>query len=189
MTTADRPLTPKQAAFVREYLIDLCATQAAIRAGYSAHTAQQVGFENLRKPVIANAIAIAQEERAKRTQIDADWVLRRLGNEAEADLADLYDEHGNLKAVRDWPLVFRTGLVSGIETVQERDGVDAEGNPVYVTVKKVKLLDRNKTTELIGRHVRVGAFKDRLEIEDITDRAEQMRQRRERRLAQSRPAG
>lgn len=176
-------LSGKQAAFVREYLIDLNATQAAIRAGYSAKTAGAVGHELLKKPDIANALAIAQEARAKRTEIDADWVLRRLASEAGADMAALYDEHGNIKSVHDWPMVFRTGLVTGIETVQERDGTDAEGNPVYVTVKKVKLLDRTKTVELIGKHVTVGAFRERIEIEDITDRAAQMRARRERRLA------
>ena len=60
-------LTDKQKAFVDEYLIDLNATQAAIRAGYSKDTAQQIGSENLSKPLVHEAIAKAQEERAKRT--------------------------------------------------------------------------------------------------------------------------
>ena len=90
-------LTAKQERFVEEYLIDLNATRAAIRAGYSERTAAAVGHENLRKPKIADAIAGAKEGRSERTKIDADWVLSRLADEAEADLADLYDEDGALR--------------------------------------------------------------------------------------------
>jgi phage terminase small subunit len=82
-------MTPKQQRFVDEYLIDLNAMKAAIRAGYSANTARQIGEENLSKPDIAHAVARAMAERSKRTKVDADWVLRRLADEAEADFADL----------------------------------------------------------------------------------------------------
>jgi hypothetical protein len=68
-------MTPKQARFVEEYLVDLNATQAAIRAGYSAKTARFVGCENLSKPYIAEAIAAAQSERSARTEITQDYVL------------------------------------------------------------------------------------------------------------------
>ena len=68
-------LTPKQEAFVREYLVDLNATQAAIRAGYSAKTAYSIGDENLKKPEIANAIKEAMDARAARTELTADYVL------------------------------------------------------------------------------------------------------------------
>lgn len=71
-------LTPKQAAFVREYLIDLNATQAAIRAGYSPKTAYRTGADNLRKHQVADAIAKAQAERSERLQLTHDWVLERL---------------------------------------------------------------------------------------------------------------
>lgn len=72
------PLTAKQAAFVREYLIDLNATQAAIRAGYSPKTAYRTGADNLRKPQVAAAISKAQQARAERVQITAAEVLERL---------------------------------------------------------------------------------------------------------------
>lgn len=68
-------LTPKQEAFVREYLIDLNATQAAIRAGYSERTASAIGHENLNKPEIAAAIKEASDQRAERVALDADYVL------------------------------------------------------------------------------------------------------------------
>jgi len=68
-------LTPKQAAFVQEYLVDLNATQAAIRAGYSIKTAQIIGFENLSKPIIAAAIEAAMKARCKRTELTQDLVI------------------------------------------------------------------------------------------------------------------
>ncbi len=178
-------MTPKQQRFVEEYLIDLNATQAATRAGYSAKTANEQGARLIANVSVRSAIEKAKAARSERTQVDADWVLRTLVDEKTADLADLYDDDDNLLPVKQWPMVFRTGLVVGVETVQERAGADADGASQFAVVRKVKLLDRNKTTELIGRHVVVGAFKDRIEIEDVTDRATQMRQRRDARLAKT----
>lgn len=85
----DTELTPKQQMFVREYLIDLNATQAAIRAGYSEKTAKQIGTENLSKPVLQAAIAAAQDERARRTNISADRALREVWSIAMADPREL----------------------------------------------------------------------------------------------------
>ena len=76
-------LTPKQGRFVEEYLLDGNATQAAIRAGYSARTPDQIGYENLRKPEIQAAIHQAQQERTTRTQVTADWVIKGLVEVAE----------------------------------------------------------------------------------------------------------
>lgn len=76
-------MTPKQQRFVEEYLIDLNATQAAIRAGYSKKTAKQIGTENLSKPVIAEAIAEAQAERSERTGITQDWTLTTIHETVE----------------------------------------------------------------------------------------------------------
>ena len=74
-------MTPKQQRFIEEYLIDLNATQAAIRAGYSAKTAYSIGQQNLNKIEIASALKEANAERSAQTKIDAQWVL-----EAAADL-------------------------------------------------------------------------------------------------------
>ncbi len=81
-------MTPKQQRFIEEYLIDLNATQAAIRAGYSKKTAKQIGTENLAKPVLQEAIAEAMAARSERTGIDADWVLRRLVEIDRTNMAD-----------------------------------------------------------------------------------------------------
>lgn len=84
-------LTPKQQRFVGEYLVDLNATQAAIRAGYSARTAGKIGSENLSKPEIAAAVSAAQDERAKRTGITADRVLQELALIAFGDARRLVE--------------------------------------------------------------------------------------------------
>lgn len=147
-------MTPLQAKFVDEYLIDLNATQAAIRAGYSVDTARQIGSENLSKPDIADAIAVAKAKRSEQTGIDAAWLLTRLAHEATADVADLYNETGNVKPVKDWPLIWRTGLVAGLEV--ESIGAGAG------TVTKIKLSDRIKRLELIGKHIDVQAFREQV---------------------------
>jgi phage terminase small subunit len=152
-------LTAKQQQFVAEYLIDLNATQAAIRAGYSVKTANRIGPELLTKPDVAAAVSAAQQERSVRTKIDADWVLTRLAEEAEADIADLYNEDGSLRPVHEWPLVWRKGLVAGIDVEEIRD----EGAVVGV-VRKLKLSDRLKRIELIGKHVDVQAFRDQVGV-------------------------
>ena len=81
-------MTPKQAAFVREYLVDLNATQAAIRSGYSANTARAIASRLLTKVNIQEAVAEAQAERSKRTGVDAAFVLNGLQREAQAGDTD-----------------------------------------------------------------------------------------------------
>src|SRR5713101_7897360 len=111
-------LTAKQQRFVDEYLIDFNATQAAIRAGYSAKTAYSIGNENLNKPEILAALAAAKKAQTERTQIDADSLLQRLDDEANADIADILNDDGLLKPVKQWPMVWRRGLISGVEIEQ-----------------------------------------------------------------------
>jgi len=165
------PLTPKQAAFVREYLIDMNATQAAIRAGYSAKTAASQGERLLRNVELKRAIIAAKAERADRTKVDSDWVLRRLADEAEADVADLYDDFGNVKPVKEWPLIWRQGLVAGIdiETIGEGAG----------RVTKIKVSDRIRRIDLIGKHVDVQAFKEKVDV-TVTNLADVIAERRKR---------
>jgi phage terminase small subunit len=76
-------LTPKQQRFAQEYLLDLNATQAAIRAGYSARTAGEQGSRLLAKIKVQESIQKAQEERSERTEIDQDWVIENLRNIVE----------------------------------------------------------------------------------------------------------
>lgn len=162
-------MTPKQLAFVQEYLIDLNATQAAIRAGYSRHTANEQGARLLANVSVRSHIEKAQAERAERTKIDADWVLRTLAEEKAADLADLYDETGTMKPIKDWPMAFRRGVVVGVETVEEWQGVGEERKPVQI--RKIKMTDRTKHLELIGKHVNVQAFRDNVALSDPSGKA------------------
>ena len=147
-------LTPKQQRFVEEYLIDLNATQAAIRSGYSEKTAKSIGQENLTKPDIQKAIEEAQNKRQEQTQIDAAYVLKRLVEIDQMDVLDIMDDDGNVKPLRDWPKIWRQ-YISNIETISMDDG---EG-----WLKKIKWPDKVKNLELLGKHVSVGAFKDKIE--------------------------
>ena len=82
-------LTPKQQRFVEEYLIDLNATQAAIRAGYSEKTAYSVGHENLKKPEIQKAIQEAQETLSNKTQLTVDMVVNFLNGVCRHELSPI----------------------------------------------------------------------------------------------------
>jgi phage terminase small subunit len=159
MRKSRRHITPKQRRFVDEYLVDLNATAAAIRAGYSPRSAKNAAYETLQRADISDLITAAKRARSERTKIDADWLLLRLADEADADLADLYNAEGGLRPVSEWPPIWRKGLVAGIDTEQRWTYVDGNKVPDGVIVK-VKLSDRAKRLELIGRHVTVGAFKD-----------------------------
>ena len=90
-------LTAKQKCFVAEYLIDLNAKQAAIRAGYSEKTARFIGAENLTKPNIAAAVAAAQAKRSERTEITQDYVLATITETIERCKG--VGEHSNPNAV------------------------------------------------------------------------------------------
>jgi phage terminase small subunit len=182
-------LTPKQQRFVDEYLIDLNATQAALRAGYSARTAEKIGSENLRKPEVKAAIDRAQSNRAEQTQINAAWVLTRLAAEATADVADLYDDDGNILPVKEWPLIWRQGLVAGIETEtlrprgskgtgqwrgKSQDVHDEEEAEEETVVTKIKLSDRVRRLELIGKHIGVNAFQEVVQHKGLDGLADRM---------------
>ncbi|EJB8497994.1 terminase small subunit [Acinetobacter baumannii] len=159
-------LTPKQQRFVEEYLIDLNATQAAIRAGYSEKSAQEIGAENLSKPMVAKAIQEALQERKERVQIDADYVLKRLVEIDQMDVLDIMDDQMKILPLRDWPKIWRQ-YISNIENLEL---TDADG-----VFKKIKWPDKVKNLELLGKHISVGAFKDKvehsgkLEIQSISD--------------------
>lgn len=158
-------LAPKQQRFVEEYLIDLNASAAYQRAGYLArgNSAEVNAARLLRTAKVQAAITAAQTERAERTKIDADWILRRLSEEISADVADLYDDDGKVKPIRQWPMIWRQGLVAGIETVPEQVGKDDEGNPIIVNGYRIKLASRDRRLELLGKHVYVSAFREKID--------------------------
>lgn len=155
-------LTDKQEMFCREYLIDLNATQAAIRAGYSEKTANRTGSENLSKPDIAQRIIYLKSERNERVEVNADYVLRRLVEIDEMDVLDILKDDGGLKMVHEWPKVWRTTL-SGLDiltTVTNFDETTMEN-----ILKKIKWPDKVKNLELLGKHVAVQAFREQVKTE------------------------
>lgn len=168
-----RPLTPKQQRFVEEYLIDLNAARAARAAGYSEKTARSIGDENLTKPDIAAAVAEAIAKRSAVTQVDAQWVLDRLAAEAGADVRDLYADDGSIKPVHEWPLIWRQGLVDGIETAEEYRTVKGKRRKVVV-VRKLKLSSRVRRVELLGKHVKVNAFAELVNVTGLEGLAERL---------------
>ena len=96
-------LTDKQQRFVEEYLVDLNATQAAVRAGYSAKTASVIGAENLAKPNIQKAIQARQEELKIKTEITQEWVVERYRRIVEGcDKRLFFRDDGSVKPPSEW---------------------------------------------------------------------------------------
>jgi phage terminase small subunit len=142
---ADGSLTELQQAFVREYLKDLNATQAAKRAGYSENTARQTGSENLSKPDIQDAISQAMAERARRIQVDQDRVVQELAKIAFAnmkDFADWTNRGVSWKPSTDLTREDSSCVAEVTEQLTDKS----------ITLK-LKLHDKVKALELLGRHL------------------------------------
>lgn len=144
-------MTQKQKRFIEEYLIDLNATQAAIRAGYSPDTAQQTGSENLSKPVIRAQIDRAMAERSKRTGVNAERVVQELAKIAFVNAAEVIDPKTATVKVDALPEDTAAIQSVKVKTFGE-DGLERE----------IKMADKLKALELLGKHL--GMFKDRIEL-------------------------
>lgn len=133
-------LTPKQARFVQEYLVDLNATQAAIRSGYSEKTAYSIGNENLSKPDVAEAIETEMTKRAEAVEVSAQWVLDqavRLYRRCTQDVVPLLDRKGN-------------------------QIMDGDGNALFAFDSKGAVA----ALTMVGKHVNVQAFRDKVSLEN-----------------------
>jgi phage terminase small subunit len=150
---AGRPLTPKQQRFVQEYLLDLNATAAARRAGYSARTADRIGPKLVGKSCVAAAIAAGQAERAARVGAKADDVLRELMLVAYQRGHQVYRPDGSLKAPHEWDDA-TAATVAGVEVLEEFDGSGKNRQLVGYT-RKLKRWDKVRALELLGRHLRL----------------------------------
>lgn len=146
-------LTAKQRRFVEEYLIDLNATQAAIRAGYSKKTAHSVGWENLQKPEIQAAVSEAQAKRTERTGITQDRVLEELAKVGFSDLRRVLTATGGLISPQDWDDE-TAGAIGSLEVVvRPSPEVDDDGNRGIEHVHKIKAWDKLSALEKIGKHL------------------------------------
>lgn len=155
-------LSEKQGQFVREYLIDLNATQAAIRAGYSKKTARSQGQRLLTNVDIAEAIAEAQQERAERTEITADRVLEELGKIGFANMQDYIRVTPDGDAYIDLSKLTRE-QAAALSEVTVEDFTEGRGDDARdVRRVKVKLIDKRAALVDIGKHL--GMFIERKEV-------------------------
>ena len=147
---AARKLAPMQSVFVQEYLVDLNATQAAIRAGYSAKTAEQQGYQLLQKPSVQAAIAERQKEREQRTAVTADRVLLEAARLALFDPRKLFNDDGSPKGITELD-DDTAAAVAGIEVVEQFEGSGKDR--VFVGyLKKYRIADKNSALEKLFRH-------------------------------------
>lgn len=177
-STQYKPLTAMQEAYAQEYT--KCPenqTQAAINAGFSPNTAAVKASVMMRDERIQKRIAELMEERNKRLRVSADYVLLRLVEIDQMDVIDILNDDGTLKPIREWPKIWRTTL-SGFDlssTIMNMDETSIE-----TILKKIKWPDKVKNLELIGKHVDVNAFKERLEVSGTVTIADRMAKARRR---------
>lgn len=177
-STQYKPLTAMQEAYAQEYT--KCPenqTQAAINAGFSPNTAAVKASVMMRDERIQKRIAELMEERNKRLRVSADYVLLRLVEVDQMDVIDILNDDGTLKPIREWPKIWRTTL-SGFDlssTIMNMDETSIE-----TILKKIKWPDKVKNLELIGKHVDVNAFKERLEVSGTVKIADRMAKARRR---------
>lgn len=146
-------LTAKQQRFVDEYLIDLNATQAAIRAGYSVKTADVQGSRLLANVKVQQAISKAMAERSKRTGVNQDRVVLELARIAFVKMTDVVDSHGRIKnnASED--------DLSCIESIKYKKSDTETGSSVE---REVKISPKLKALELLGKHL--GMWNDKFDV-------------------------
>ncbi len=161
-------LSPKQDMFCREYLIDLNATQAAIRAGYSAKTANVKGAQLLAIVSIQNRIAELLEKRTKQVSADAAYVLRRLVEIDQMDVADILRPDMSFKPIPEWPDTWRRYITS-VDLAEVYEGAGDERELAGI-LKKIKWPDKLKNLELLGKHVDVQAFREQVKTDHTVEK-------------------
>lgn len=146
-------LGPKQSRFVAEYLVDLNATQAAIRAGYSKRTAHSQGPRLLENVEVAAAVQAALKRRADRVEVKQDDVLRELLRIMNSDIADAFNADGSLKPIHEIPEETRRAI-SAVE-VDELWGPreDGEGREQKGWTKKIKFWSKDSAIEKAMKHL------------------------------------
>lgn len=178
-STQYKPLTAMQEAYAQEYT--KCPenqTQAAINAGFSPKTAAVKASVMMRDERIQKRIAELMDERNKRLRVSADYVLLRLVEIDQMDVIDILNDDMSIKPVSEWPKVWRQYL-TGFELADMFEGRGDEKELVGI-LKKIKWPDKVKNLELIGKHVDVNAFKERLEVSGTVTIADRMAKARRR---------
>jgi phage terminase small subunit len=164
-------LTAKMIRFAEEYIVDLNATQAAIRAGYSERTAKSIGQENLTKPDLQEYIQNLMDERSKRTEITADMVLREYAKIGFSNITDYLKV-----SVKPRPVTIETaeGSTMIMEDMQgvdlfDTDTIDSEKMRAVAEIKQtrdgiaLKLHDKKGALDSMARHL--GMFNDKMTVD------------------------
>lgn len=137
--------------FCHEYLKTLSAQAAGEATGYKT---RQHAWAILQREEVEDRIAYLNGQRLKRVDIDADYVLRRLVEIDQMDVIDILDDKLQMKPLNEWPPVWRQ-FINNVESVEILEGAG--------WLKKIKWPDKVKNLELLGKHIAVGAFKDKVE--------------------------
>ncbi len=165
-------LTPHKRMFVLQYLTCFKPGVAALAIGLAPSTGSTYLVDN----DVQVAIAEQMEDRMERVKVDADWVLTRLTEMFEADAADIvYPGTETLRPIHEWPEIWRK-MTTAIETKELYDNM----GELKGYIKKMKTVDKLKAIELIGKHIDVGAFTEKLQISTDKDLIEQLNKGRKR---------
>lgn len=141
-------LTPKQARFVSEYLIDLNATQAAIRTGYKPNAADVQGARLLANASVSSAIAEKTKKQLERADLTASRVLEELRRLSFSNVQTLFDAKGNLKPIQDLTPEEASAIAS-LEIIKK----NAEaGDGKIDVVHKLKVWDKTRSLEMLAKH-------------------------------------
>ena len=155
-------LAPRQERFVEEYLVDLNATQAAIRAGYSPKTAEAQGSRLLSNVKVQRGVAARMAARSRRTEVAADRTLLEIARVGFSDLRRLFHEDGRLKH----PLAWDDDTAASIASVEVVTRNLGDGGVEYI--HKIKLWDKGKALEQLSKHL--GLYGDQQGSEQARDR-------------------
>lgn len=160
---AQKKLTPKQERFCQEYLVDLNATQAAIRAGYAKKAAYAIGAENLRKPQIAEAISEGRKSLADKAGVTAEAVVAELAKLGFSNMEDFMEvDDGGRTARLDLSALTREQAAAIKElTVEETLMAGQEESGVIKRTSKLKLADKQAALTALGKHL--GLFPTKVE--------------------------
>lgn len=148
MESNQHNLTEKQKRFCEEYMVDLNATQAAIRAGYSEHTAPTIGCENLIKPNIQSYIQVLQKGIRERNQVTIDECVQSLARIMRCDIIDFYNDNGTLKDLKDIPESSR----AVIEEITNYEEKTKKGKVLGIS-KKLKTYNKLNAIEKLMRYL------------------------------------
>ena len=158
-------LNPKRQRFVAEYLVDLNATQAAIRAGYSTATAYSIGQRLLKNVEISAALEAAMAERQARTEITADMVIRELAKIAFLDPRKFFRRDGSLVPVHELDDDAAAGLTGLDVTINVgEDGVETRTAKIKLADKRAALVDLGKHLGLIEPKKALGSVENPLQL-------------------------